>query len=92
MQLVRPSAEHLPSYIAALERGWSHDNERGAAAAAEELLRTRTDPDVFLASMDDRAAQGPPVTLHESFTKPAQFANRSGLRYRIYLSEAQPPN
>ena len=63
MQLVRPSAEHLPSYVAALERGWSHDSERGAAAAAEELLRIRSDASAFLAALDDRAAQGPPVTL-----------------------------
>ena len=39
MQLVWPAREHLPSYIAALESGWSADNVRGAAAAAEELLR-----------------------------------------------------
>ena len=28
--------------------------------------------------------------LHETFAKPAQFANRSALRYRIYLDPAQP--
>lgn len=70
MQLVRPSTEHLASYVAALERGWSHDSERGAAAAAEELLRIRSDPDAFLASMDDREAKGPPVTLPDGSTVP----------------------
>ena len=34
MQLVRPTLSHLPSYRAALERGWSADNVRGPAAAA----------------------------------------------------------
>ena len=28
--------------------------------------------------------------LHETFAKPAQFANRSALRYRIHLDPAQP--
>jgi predicted acetyltransferase len=70
MQLVRPSAEHLASYVAALKRGWSHDSERGAAAAAEELLRIRGDPDAFLASMDDRDAKGPPVKLPDGSTVP----------------------
>jgi len=32
MHLVCPSQEHLPSYVAALERGWSPNNERGLAA------------------------------------------------------------
>ena len=33
MQLVWPTAEHLPGYITALQSGWSADNVRGAAAA-----------------------------------------------------------
>jgi len=37
LNLVWPSSEHLPGYVAALERGWSSDNERGEIAAAEEL-------------------------------------------------------
>lgn len=63
MHLVRPTAEHLPSYVAALERGWSADNLRGAVAAAEELLRIQTDATAFINSMEDREAKGPPVTL-----------------------------
>lgn len=62
MQLVRPSESHLPSYIAALERGWSADNLR-PAAAEEELARIRADAPAFLAGMDDREASGPPITL-----------------------------
>jgi predicted acetyltransferase len=63
MQLVRPGPEHLASYVAALERGWSADNERGVDAAREELSRIHADAAAFLASMEDREAKGPPVTL-----------------------------
>jgi predicted acetyltransferase len=63
MQLVRPGPEHLSGYAAALERGWSADNERGVAAAREELSRIHADAAAFLASMEDREAKGPPVTL-----------------------------
>jgi len=63
MQLVWPSLEHLPSYVAALQSGWSADNVRGAAAAAEELERIATDRTAFLASMIDREARGEPVKL-----------------------------
>lgn len=63
MQLVRPAPEYLASYVAALERGWSPDNIRGAIAAREELAKIETDAPAFLASLDDREAKGPPVTL-----------------------------
>src|SRR5438477_150639 len=63
MQLVRPGPEHLASYVAALERGWSADNERGVEAAREELSRIHADAAAFLASMEDRDAKGPPITL-----------------------------
>lgn len=62
MQLVRPNQSHLPSYVAALERGWSADNLR-LEAAREELARIRLDAAAFLASMEDRDAEGPPVKL-----------------------------
>ncbi|WP_418321347.1 GNAT family N-acetyltransferase [Piscinibacter sakaiensis] len=63
MQLVWPAAEHLPSHVAALASGWSADNVRGAAAAAEELERIEKDPAAFVASMVDREAKGEPVKL-----------------------------
>ena len=63
MQLVRPTSEHLPSYVAALERGWSADNVRGAIAAREELEQIRTDSAAFLEGMEDLEAKGPPVKL-----------------------------
>src|SRR5437763_10902181 len=63
MQLVRSGPEHLASYIAALERGWSPDRERGVEAAHEALARIYADGAAFLASMEDREAKGPPITL-----------------------------
>ena len=62
MQLVRPTEHHLPSYIMALEKGWSADTTR-AAAGQEELKRIRDDAPAFIASMEDREANGPPVAL-----------------------------
>jgi predicted acetyltransferase len=63
VHLVWPALEHLPAYIAALESGWSADNVRGAAAAAEELERIAADPAAFIASMVDHEAKGDPVKL-----------------------------
>ena len=68
MQLVRPGLEHLANYVAALQRGWSADNERGVEAAREELSRIQADAAAFLASMDDRQAKGPPITLPDGST------------------------
>lgn len=68
MQLVRPGFEHLPSYVAALERGWSPDNERGVEAARDELSRVHDDAAVFLASMEDHQRNAPPITLPDGST------------------------
>jgi predicted acetyltransferase len=63
MKLLRPGPEHIGPYCEALERGWSADNLRGAAAAREELDRIAADPAAFLALLDDPQALGGPVTL-----------------------------
>ena len=63
MELVRPTAAHLAGYVDALQRGWSADTVRGAAAAAEELARIAQDAPGFLASLEDLEARGGPVTL-----------------------------
>jgi predicted acetyltransferase len=70
MTLVWPAREHLASYVAALERGWSPDNIRGAAAAREQLGRIANDPDGFVASLVDRDAKGAPITLKDGTTVP----------------------
>ena len=70
MDLVTPNEEHLASYQAALELGWSADNVRGKVAAGEELARLCSDPRAFLESMVDREANGGPVTLPDGSTVP----------------------
>jgi len=62
MELVQPAAEHLASYAAALERGWSPDNLR-AEASREQLEEIARDPSGFIARLTDREANSPPVTL-----------------------------
>lgn len=62
--LVTPAAEHLSSYVKALERGWSPDNTAGGEATRRRFLeRIAQDPAAFLASMDDREAKGPDIVL-----------------------------
>jgi RimJ/RimL family protein N-acetyltransferase len=68
--LVRPSRVELPAYVAALERGWSPDNVRGAVAAREQLEAIADDPDRFLASLDDERAAGAPIALPDGTTVP----------------------
>ncbi|MFM7459595.1 MAG: GNAT family N-acetyltransferase [Burkholderiales bacterium] len=62
MHLVLPTNDHLDSYVAALERGWSADNLR-PEAAQEELASIRADSASFLAGMEDREAKCSPITL-----------------------------
>src|SRR5689334_18759630 len=62
MELVQPAVEHLESYTAALERGWSPDNFR-PEAGREELEEIRQDPAKFIAEQTDPDGNGPPVTL-----------------------------
>jgi predicted acetyltransferase len=70
VQLVQPTLDRLPSYVAALERGWSADNLRGEAAAREELARIAADASLFVDQQTDREARGPPVTLPDGSTAP----------------------
>ena len=62
VRLVWPSPVQLPSYMAALERGWSPDNLR-PEAGAEELRAITADPAKFLAGLVDKEAVGPPIRL-----------------------------
>jgi len=63
MHLVRPAMAFLPSYVMALQRGWSPDNVKGAAAAVEELAEIDRDAETFVARLTDREAIGPPIVL-----------------------------
>jgi predicted acetyltransferase len=62
MQLVRPSSEHLSSYIAALERGWS-PNTLAPEARFGELAQIERDATAFLELQVNREAKGGPVQL-----------------------------
>jgi predicted acetyltransferase len=81
LRLVRPAEVHLPSYVAALERGYSPDNVRGAIAAQEQLQQIAADAQAFLALMDDPDAKGPPVTMPDGSTR----ARIPGLRRWMWL-------
>ena len=69
VKLVIPGEIYLPEYVAALRRGWSPDNVRGAAAAQEELVKIERDPRGFLQTKaDDREAKGGPIPLPDGST------------------------
>ena len=101
MDLVWPAAEYLPSYVRALERGWSPDNVR-PAAARDELARIAVDPAGFLAAQVDRDAQGAPVLLPDGTAVPrlpgyrrwlwdGEFCGTIGVRWQPGTS-ALPPH
>jgi predicted acetyltransferase len=100
--LVWPSLEYLDSYTAALERGWSPDNVRGADAAREQLARIADDPAAFVASLVDREAKGDPIALKDGTTVPrlpgyqkwmwdGEFCGSIGARWQPG-TEALPPH
>jgi predicted acetyltransferase len=60
--LVWPAAAYLPSYIDALESGWS-PNTLDPHFGQVELERIRKDSGAFLASLVDREGAGEPVKL-----------------------------
>jgi predicted acetyltransferase len=102
MKRVWPSREYLPSYVAALKRGWSPDNIRGGVAAQEELERIATNPDAFLTSLVDREGTGAPISLPDGTTAPrlpgyrrwlwdGEFCGSIGLRWQCG-TEALPPH
>jgi len=102
MTLVWPARQYLPSYVAALERGWSPDNVRGSVAAQEELERIASDPDAFLASLVDREASGHPIILPDGTKVPrlpgyrrwlwdGEFCGSIGFRWQRG-TEALPPH
>jgi predicted acetyltransferase len=69
MNLVWPHAQHLPSYVYALQQGWSPDTLR-PQTAADHLAQIAQDPDHFLEQQVDREAKGPPIKLPDNSTVP----------------------
>jgi predicted acetyltransferase len=101
MLLVWPAAEYLPSYVDALERGFSYDNVRGAEATREELGEIAKDPAAFLARLVDREARSGPIKLPDGSVFPrlpgyrkwmwdGEFAGSVGLRWQPGTSELPP--
>lgn len=97
MRLAQPAAEHLASYIAALERGWQPNSVR-PESVREELERIAADPARFLADETDREAAGPPVILPDGtrveripgihlWMWDGSFAGRIGLRWQPGTAE-----
>lgn len=92
MQIVRPQMQHVASYVAALQQGWSPDSRRGDEAAREELELLNRDVALYLDRLVDREAVGAAVVLpnggvvFEQFLKPAAFGAAPSLRYRIALT------
>ncbi|MET3518412.1 GNAT family N-acetyltransferase [Mesorhizobium abyssinicae] len=84
VEIVKPALEHLPSYKAALERGWSPDNVRLEEATREQLAAIEEDPFAFLAGLDDPEGRGPPITLPDGTMVP----RLPGFRRWIWDGEA----
>jgi predicted acetyltransferase len=102
LTLVWPSVEHLSSYTAALQRGWSPDNIRGAAATREQLAAIAEDPDAFLAGMVVRKPDGELLTLpdgsqvqrlpgYRRWLWDGEFCGSIGFRWQVGTS-ALPPH
>jgi predicted acetyltransferase len=100
VKLVWPSLEYLPQYVAALERGWSPNNLR-KAAADEELAMIAADAAGFLASLVDRDARGEPIRMPDGSCVPrlpgfrkwmwdGEFCGSIGFRWQRG-TEALPP-
>ena len=70
LQLIWPAEQYLAGYVDALQRGWSPNNMRGAAAAREELDAIAKDAPRFLESLVDREARGGPVPMPDGSTVP----------------------
>jgi predicted acetyltransferase len=67
IELVWPAAAYLPSYVAALEQGWSPNNVDPNGGRLE-LERIQRDPALFLAEQVDREAKADPVVMPDGST------------------------
>ena len=100
LRLLWPAIEYLPSYIHALEQGWSPDNTR-PEAGREELARIRENPERFVAEQVDREARGGPIVLpdgsrverlpgYKLWMWDGEFAGLVGFRWRPGTTELPP--
>jgi predicted acetyltransferase len=102
VRLVWPSLDYLPSYVAALERGWSPDNIRGTEAAREQLAAIAVNPEGFLLGLVARTPNGEVVTLPDGSQVPrlpgyrqwlwdGELCGSIGFRWQLGTS-ALPPH
>ncbi|MBB5511176.1 GNAT family N-acetyltransferase [Paraburkholderia atlantica] len=68
IKLLRPTTALLPSYVSALEAGWSPDNVRKEIAAREQLHAIEVDAERFVEELDDPTASGGPIPLPDGST------------------------
>ena len=101
MELRRPDARMLPSYVDALERGWSPRNVDSEKARRDTLVRIEEDADAFLAEFEDGGWLGPPITLPDGTEVPrlpdiarwmwdGEFCGLINLRWQPGTSELPP--
>src|SRR5262249_51162819 len=100
LELVIPAAQHLGSYVRALEQGWSPDNLR-PQTALDELKRIDEDPARFITEQVDREGHGPPVTLpdgsivrrlpgYKRWMWDGEFCGAIGFRWQPGTAELPP--
>ena len=100
LNLVKPTFEYLPGFLAALARGWSPDNLR-PEAAGEILAMAQNDPGAFIAAQDDPEALGGDITLPDGskvkrlpglhlWLWDGEFCGQMGLRWQTRTAELPP--
>ncbi len=70
MELRQPDAAMLPSYVAAMERGWSPRNVGSEKARLDTLERIARGEAAFLSEFEDGATRGPPIRLPDGSVVP----------------------
>lgn len=101
MELIKPTLEHLDSYLATLREGWSPDTIR-SERRFEEMDEIERDPTAFLARFDDPTAKRGPVTQPDGSQVPrlpsycrwmwdGEFCGSIGFRWQPG-TEALPPS
>jgi predicted acetyltransferase len=99
VKLVRATEKGLPSYVAALKRGWSPSTHEDISQ--QELARIERDPARFLSLQDDLEGKGDPVRIHDGSFVPRlpgfrrwmwddEFCGLISLRWQPGTSELPP--
>ncbi len=70
MELLRPTLEMVPSYLAARERGFSFDINTDPEAVAALTAQIRSDPQAFIDGVEDLHPEGRTITLHDGTEVP----------------------